>query len=177
MEDSEILSLYTSFKDDARGWLTLHRQHFTQFVAIILAVLGATVAAFVKLFQQGEVLLILIIGPILSGSLSVFAIRVCNKFYKRYAEHDAIGYKFYRLLEIHSDLKKDLQSVKEVYPGQKGVFPDRQAGRLSEANSVDEYATNRLFARDASNRFIVFTFGGLVCLSAILAVLIFCVAV
>lgn len=177
MNDSDLLSLYTSFKDDARGWLSLHRQHFTQFVAIILAVLGATVAAFVQLRQAGPVLLILILGPILSCSLSVLAIFVCDKFYTRYAEHDAISYKFYCLLEINSGLKEDLQAVKDVYQGQEHVFPARWISRLKGAESVDDYAKSRLRASDASNLFIMLTFAGLVGASVILALAIFLVAV
>jgi hypothetical protein len=172
MNDSDLLSLYTSFKDDARGWLSLHRQHFTQFVVIILGVLGATIAAFVQLRQEGVVLLILIIGPLLSSSLSVLAIFVCDKFYTRYAEHDAISYKFYCLLEIRSGLKEDLQAVKDVYRGQDDVFPVRWVGRLREAGSVDEYAKGRLRAHDASNRCIMFTFAKLVAASAILTLVI-----
>lgn len=172
MNDSDILSLYTSFKDDARGWLSLHRQHFTQFVAINLAVLTATVAALVQFREAGKVPPILLIGPLLSSALSMLAILVCDKFYKRYAEHDAISYKFYCLLETHSGLKEDLQTVKHIYPEQEGVFPMRWICRLKGAGSVNEYAKSRLHASDASNRFIKLTFIFLVTLSAILALVI-----
>ncbi len=69
LSNSELLTLYMSFKEDSRGWLALHRQHFTQFVAIILTVLGAVVAAFIKLKGDNggeQVLPILVIGPILT---------------------------------------------------------------------------------------------------------------
>jgi len=177
MNDSDLLTLYTSFKDDARGWLALHRQHFTQFVAIILAVLAATVAALVKLRGEGSVLITLTIGPALSAYMSVMAIFVCDKFYKRYAEHDAISYKFYRLIETNSGLKEDLDSVAHVYPNQKQIFPDRWDSRLNRTGSVDEYATSRLRASDASNLFIVRTFKGLIGVSIILMLVILIVAV
>lgn len=174
---SELVALYTSFKDDARGWLALHRQHFTQFVAIILAVLGASVAAFVQLRSEGMILLILLIGPLLSALLSVLAIFVCDKFYYRYAEHDAISYKLYCLLENRSDLKKDLEAVKQIYAEEKELFPLRWVSRLQNARTIEEYAISRLRAPDASNRFIMLTFAGLVGVSGILTVLIVLVAI
>jgi len=79
LTNSELVDLYTSFKDDARGWLALHRQHFTQFVAIILGVLGVSVTAFITLINREHVILIVVIGPTLSILLSFFAISVCSK--------------------------------------------------------------------------------------------------
>ncbi len=172
MTDSEIIALYTSFKDDARGWLALHRQHFTQFVAIILALLGASVAAFVQLRGARVVPSLLIIGPVLSGMLSVLAIFVCNKFYMRYAEHDAISYKLYRLLERRSKLGEDLETVKDVFPEQKDLFPQRWVSRLRDAPTIHKYAKDRVRATDASNFYIMLTFAGLSVVSILLAVVI-----
>jgi len=173
MTDSDLIDLYTSFKDDARGWLALHRQHFTQFVAIILAILGASVAAFIKLDQQdGDMPLVLIIGPVLGIPLSVLAIFVCNKFYTRYAEHDAISYKLYRLLERRSNLREDLEIVKGVFWEQEGLLPERWVSRLTDAPSIEKYASDRVRATDASNFFIMLTFAALSVASGLLTLMI-----
>lgn len=175
LNNTELVALYTSFKDDARGWLSLHRQHFTQFVAIILAVLGVSVTAFIKLINEGYVLLIVIIGPVLSIVLSIFAIFVCNKFYKRYCEHDAISYKLFRLLESHSKLKMELEAANQLHPG-VDLFPQRWIKRLDNAISVDDYANKHVRTRQASNFFIMCTFWGLFGISSALIAAILLIA-
>jgi hypothetical protein len=172
MTDAELVHLYTSFKDDARGWLALHRQHFTQFVVIILGILGACIAAFVQLRSAHTMTSLLIIGPVVGGMLSVLAIFVCNKFYMRYAEHDAISYKLYRLLERQSGLREDLETVKDVFPDQADLFPQRWTNRLKAAPSIGRYADDRVWATDASNFYIMLTFGGLSVVSVLLAIMI-----
>lgn len=175
LDNSELIDLYTSFKDDARGWLALHRQHFTQFVAIILAVLGVSVTAFIKLINEEDVLFIVIIGPFLSILLSIFAIFVCNKFYKRYCEHDAISYKLFRLLESRSELKMELESVNQLLP-EDDLFPQRWIKRLDNAIPVGDYAKKHVRTREASNFFIMCTFSGLIVISVVLIASILLVA-
>lgn len=175
LSNSELLTLYMSFKEDARGWLALHRQHFTQFVAIILAVLGAVVAAFIKLKGDNggeQVLSILVIGPVLTIFLSILAILVCNKFYKRYCEHDAIGYKLYRLLESRCDMKTALKAVDYVYSEADDLFPERLTGRLDDAKTVDQYAKKHVRSPKASNFYIMLTFAGLIVISVVLVIVI-----
>jgi hypothetical protein len=172
MDNNEWVTLYTSFKDDSRGWLTLHRQHFTQFVAIILAVLGATAVAYIKLSCEGKTFQIIALGPALCIPLSVLAILACNKFYKRYAEHDAISFKLFHLLESREDIKKDLDSVKHIFPKNDYLFPKRWVKRLNDAETIDKYAKSRVFAPDASNFYIMLTFTALIIVSGILAIFI-----
>lgn len=175
LSNSELLTLYVSFKEDARGWLALHRQHFTQFVAIVLAVLGAAVAAYIKLKGDNggeQVPCILVIGPILTIFLSILAVLVCNKFYKRYCEHDAIGYKLYRLIESRSDMKTDLKTVDYVYPEADDLFPERWTDRLNDAKTVDQYAKKHVCSPKASNFCIMLTFAGLIAISVVVMIVI-----
>ena len=175
LTNSELVDLYTSFKDDARGWLALHRQHFTQFVAIILGVLGVSVTAFITLINREHVILIVVIGPALSILLSFFAISVCSKFYRRYCEHDAISYKLFRLLESRSELKMELEAVNQLH-SKDDLFPQRWIKRLDNAIPVGDYADEHVRARDASNFFIMRTFWGLIAINAFLIVVIILIA-
>ncbi len=172
MQDKELVALYMSFKDDSRGWLTLHRQHFTQFVAIILAVLGASTAAYMKLSCDEKLFKIIALGPALCIPLSFLAILVCSKFYKRYAEHDAISYKLFRMLESCSDLKKNLDSVHHIFPEDDELLPQRWIKRLNKAKKIDEYAKKRVLALNASNFYIILTFVALILVSGTLAIYI-----
>ena len=155
---SDLIALYISFKDDARGWLTLHRQHVTQFIALILAVLGATIAAYVR-FLTGEppvVPRVLVLGPLVGVFLSILAVFVCNKFYKRYAEHDAVSISILRMLS------PDL--------GVYEIIPKRWRQRFRDDMTPDEYAKWKIRnpRSGSSNLLIVCTFIVLVIVSAFL---------
>lgn len=169
LKEPELVALYTSFKDDARGWLALHRQHFTQFVAIILAILGASITAFIKLIDEDNELWIVIIGPILSIPLSFFAMFVCNKFYRRYSEHDAISFKLFRLLESRTGLNKELKAINQLF-AEDDLFPERWLKRLDNAIPIDRYADEHVRTYKASNFFIKCTFWGLIAASLALIV-------
>ena len=69
MEDDAIVQLYVSFKEDSKSFLSLHRQHFTQFTTIILAVLAASIGASYQFKQEG--LLLLAVAALSSRDLSM----------------------------------------------------------------------------------------------------------
>ncbi|MBA7680980.1 hypothetical protein ES703_89306 [subsurface metagenome] len=178
MADEDIIKLYISFKEVARGWLSLHRQHFTQFVAIILAVLAASSTAFFYLKGESWLLLIVVLGPALNIWLSVLAIKVCDKFYLRYVEHDAVSAKLYFILEESKEINSRVEATKEILPGDSHLFAQRWLERIKDENcgTSGEFAERRLHARDSSNRFIRITFRLFIGLSIVVAVVIMAVA-
>ena len=121
---------------------------------------------------MGKTFQIIALGSALCIPLSILAILVCNKFYKRYAEHDAISFKLFRLLESREDFKKDLDGVNHIFPKSADLFPQRWVKRLNDAEKIDKYAKSRVFAPDASNFYIMLTFAALIIVSGILTILI-----
>lgn len=165
--DEYIGSIYTSFKDDARGWLALHRQHFTQFVTIILAILAASMTALYNLSGEGPLLLLVAFGPGLNIVLSVLAIRVCDKFYLRYWEHETASYKLYGLMNERHNIDSRIEAGKQIFRGDHHLFPQRWLDRVAEYETCDEFVKARLTAPDSSNRFIHITFWALICISSV----------
>ena len=167
MDDKNIQNLYTSFKDDSRGWLGLYRQHFTQFVAIILAVLAGSLTALHNLRGETWLLLLVSLGPAFNIALSILAMHSCNKYYLRYWEHEIASYKLYGILGIAEEINTRIANDKSLFPLDKHLFPTRWIERASKYKTSDEFAKARMKARDSSNWSIRFTFIVLAIISAI----------
>lgn len=170
MADYSIESLYASFKDDARGWLGLHRQHFTQFVSIILAVLTASLAALYHLRNEALLLLLVSLGPALNIILCVLAVRVCDKFYLRYWEHETVSYKLFGLMEDAHKISARIQERKGIFPADSHLFPRRWLDRVAEYDTSKSFTESRLTARNSSNWYIRITFWVLIGISAVIGV-------
>ena len=153
MDDRDILQLYLNFKDDWKGWLDLHHKHFAQFVALILAVLAATLAATYRFLNNPGLLLSIAIGPFINVGLSVIGIKLCNRFYQRFLEHEAISNNFFRLFRKVSEEqgKKPL-----AFPESDKLFPKRWLHAQKESNSIETFVRSQKYR--GSNRWIVVSF-------------------
>jgi hypothetical protein len=49
MDDQTALELYTLFRQENATWLSSHREHSQQFLTLIAAILGVSIAAVVQL--------------------------------------------------------------------------------------------------------------------------------
>jgi len=156
MENDTIIQLYVSFKDDSKGFLNLHRQHFTQFVTIILAVLAASIGATYQFRKEGWLILAVAFGPFLNVALSVVAIALCNRFYKRFLEHEAVGDKLYCLLDETNKIDSKVDKNKNILPGDSHLFPDRWVNDLKQYQTTTEFVKDRV--NKGSNKFIQITF-------------------
>jgi len=156
MGNDTIIRLYISFKDDSKGFLNLHRQHFTQFVTIILAVLAASIGATYQFRKEGWLILAVAFGPFLNVALSVLAIAVCNRFYKRFLEHEAVGDKLYYLLDETNKIDSKVGKNKNIHPNDSHLFPDRWVNDLKKYRTTAEFVKDRV--NRGSNRFIQITF-------------------
>ena len=94
-EKDGIITLYICFQERTQGWMNLHRQHFTQFITIITAVLAISLGASYQFMNEGWLPLIVALGPLLNIVLSCTAIDVCDRFYKRFLESMTIANKLY----------------------------------------------------------------------------------
>jgi len=168
MTDDEILTLYTSFKEDSRGWLSLYRQHFTQFVTIILAVLAASLTALHNFAGDKTVLRLVSLGPWFNVVLAIVGMRVCWKYYLRYWEHEIASYKLFDALEMAGELNRRIAN-KSLCPEDTHLFPSRWRERTSAAEYPDSrrLANARVRSMQSSNFGIMVTLALLAAISAV----------
>ena len=177
MTEEYIDSLYTSFKDDARGWLSLHRQHFTQFVTIILAILAASLTALYNLRSEGWLLLLVALGPLLTIVLSILAMHVCDKFYLRYWEHETTSYKLYDIMNKCHNIDSQIEAGKNIFPSDQHLFSQRWLDRIEGHETSDNFIKSRLIVPDSSNKFIHITFWALIITSSVVIMTVLCMSI
>jgi hypothetical protein len=179
VDDKDILHFYTSFKDDSRGWLGLYRQHFTQFVTILVAVLAISLTALHNLRDEVLLLCLVALGPMCNILLARRAMHSCNKYYLRYWEHEATSYKLYNILKCSKEINKRIEEDESMFPDDKHLFPARWLSRVTENidetsdekkyRTTDRFVEARVKAKDSSNRSVRYTFILLIAVSAIVA--------
>jgi hypothetical protein len=177
MKSDEIVSIYTSFKDDSKGWLGLHHQHFTQFVTIISAVLAVSIAAISQFQNNGWLLLFVVIGPIFNIILCFTATKVCDRFYQRFLEHETVAMKLFLLSGLSQSFSKEVEKRGiELFPESTHLFPERWVNAMSGYGTVEKFVQDYL--NKGSNRLIRRTFRTLAIFNVIIgiAVIVFAVA-
>ena len=87
MDKKTALELYTLFRQENSLWLGSHREHSQQYFTLVIAILGASIAA-VSQFNSFHPLLITIIiaGPLINIQLCRIAITMCDRSYQVYLE-------------------------------------------------------------------------------------------
>lgn len=176
MKSDELISVYISFKDDSKGWLGLHHQHFTQFVSIILAVLAASIAAIAQFQNNRWLLLLIVIAPVFNTILSFTAIKVCDRFYQRFLEHDATAMKLFLLSGLSQSLQKEIDKQQlSLFPKSTHVLPERWVNSMSGYDTVESFVKD--YMNKGSNQLIRRTFRFLAILNIIIGVAIILFAV
>ena len=176
MKPDEIVSIYTSFKDDSKGWLGLHHQHFTQFVSIILAVLAASIAAISQFQNNGWLLLVTVIAPVFNTILCFTAIKVCDRFYQRFLEHEATAMKLFLISGLSQSLQKEFDKKEmTLFPKSTHVLPERWVNSMSGYDTVENFVKDYL--NKGSNQLIRRTFRALAMFNIIIGISIILFAV
>lgn len=175
MKSDELVNLYTSFKDDSKGWLGLHHQHFTQFVTIISAVLAVSVAAISQFQNNGWLLLLTIIGPIFNLILCFTATKVCDRFYERFLEHEAVAMKLFVLSGLSQSMPKEGKKQEiRLFPESTNLLPERWVDAMSSYNTIESFVKDYL--KKGSNQLIRRTFRTLAIFNFIIGIAIIVVA-
>ena len=171
MEKNEIITLYISFKDDSKGWLNLHRQHFTQFVTIILAVLAVSIGAFYQFRNEGWLLLLISFGFFFNAWISCVAIKVCDRFYQRFLEHETIADKLYFLLDKVYKIDPQIKANVNIFQGDSHLFPKRWLDSIKnyKTKTSDKFVKDKM--KEGSNRFIRCTFKTLAIANIVIAII------
>ena len=118
--------------------MVLHRQHFTQFVTIILAIFGIGIGIYYKFQNEAELLLIASICLFFNSFLSFVAIKVCNRFYRRFLESVTIANKLYFILNECFNIDSKAKECKEMLSEDCRLFPNRWINALKKSNKSDK---------------------------------------
>lgn len=169
MKESDILQLYISFKNDSTLWLGLHHKHFSQFVALVLAIMTATLAVTYKFLGNTPVLYSITVGPIINVVLSIVGIKICDRFYQRFLEHEAISNRFFSLYRSIVE-SGGSESTGPTLPSGSELFPSRYIDAQGNTESIDTFVKCR--KGKGSNLWIHICFGILACLNVIVLVFI-----
>ncbi len=172
IDNEALIRLYINFQQETHGWLNLHRQHFTQFVTIILAFLTAFLGIFYHFQSQSQItcLLKLALASLFSFNvmLSIVGIKVCDRFYQRFLESITIANKLYLLLKNGiGDIDLKIKNNEDIYKNDSHLFPNRWINATKNYEKTDKLnSKNRKeqkgFVEDhmwkGSNRYIRITF-------------------
>jgi hypothetical protein len=87
MDKNTALELYTLFRQENSLWLGSHREHSQLYFTLVIAILGASIAAISQFISLHPILMaITIIGPIINLFLCQIAITMCDRSYQVYLE-------------------------------------------------------------------------------------------
>src|SRR5258706_12307580 len=176
MGPNEISNIYISFKDASKGWLSLHHQHFTQFVFIILAVLTASIVALSQFQNNGWLLLLITIGPIINVTLCFTATKVCDRFYQRFLEHESVAMKLFLLSDLDGKFSnKKPKKEQLLFHKDTHLLPERWIDTMSNYENIDQFV--EAYINQGSNKLIRRTFQILILLNVIICVAIVLFAV
>jgi hypothetical protein len=87
MDKKTALELYTLFRQENSLWLGNHREHSQQYFTLVIAILGASIAAISQFMTLHPLLIfIIVIGPLINLLLCRIAITMCDRSYQAYLE-------------------------------------------------------------------------------------------
>ena len=132
MDNQRAFELYTLFRQENATWLSNHREHSQQFLTLVAAILGVSIAAVVQLstipnlFRDNIWVLGLIsLGPFVNVPLCINAIRMCDRAYQAYLECISIQAKLERRIGLIGKRSTSAKDSIFEFPDDKNIIPDR----------------------------------------------------
>ena len=132
MDDQTALKLYTLFRQENATWLSSHREHSQQFLTLIAAILGVSIAAVVQLNTISDwvsnntwSLGLISIGPFVNILLCINAIRMCDRAYQAYLECVSIQAKLEKRIGLIDERLTLTKGKILEFPDDKNIIPGR----------------------------------------------------
>jgi len=124
MKNEKLLRLYLAMRSEHVEWISRHSQHFSHYLTLVVAVLGATLGASYYFLgtDGGEVTIIVaFLGFGANIGLCYVAIRACDRFYRRFLESVTVMAK----LEASLELDKRPSVPEDPFADDQHWFPQR----------------------------------------------------
>ena len=132
MDNQRAFELYTLFRQENTTWLSSHREHSQQFLTLIAAILGVSIAAFVQLSTTPDlvnnnpwVLGLISVGPLVNILLCINAIRMCDRSYQAYLECISIQAKLERKIGLIGKRSTSAKDKVFEFPEDENIVPER----------------------------------------------------
>jgi hypothetical protein len=127
MDKKTALELYTLFRQENSLWLGSHREHSQQYFTLVIAILGASIAAISKFVDLHPFLMVIvIIGPLINLQLCKIAITMCDRSYQVYLECISIQSKLEPIIGLTEtrEISSGEQPIPQ-FPKDEHILPAR----------------------------------------------------
>ena len=124
MDESIALEIYKVYKGKETICLKLHRQYSQQYFTLIMAIFAASLLAIYHFKTDYQIMLAMLFVPIVNIVLSVTAIHMCNRFYKRFLEAITIQAKLEPLIGLIAT-RPDASEPSSPFPEDTHILPER----------------------------------------------------
>ena len=168
MEENSAFEMYKLFRREQHENFEHHRETLQNYLAFVVAVLGATIVGILELRGPGGIGVVVLAGPILNVFVCRLAIRMCDRFYLAALERIAISAKLESALGLRDPI--DLTSEgghADVLFRDKYLLPERWIEGTQYATS-EEFIQQHLNA--GVNRLARQTFHLVIVVNVILGV-------
>ena len=163
MDNQRAFELYTLFRQENTTWLSSHREHSQQFLTLIAAILGVSIAAVVQLstipnliINNAWMLGLVSVGPFINVLLCINAIRMCDRAYQAYLECISIQAKLERKIGLIGKRSTSAKDTILEFPDDNNIVPERWI-RTRDFRTSKEFVER--YMNRGANLLVRITFG------------------
>jgi hypothetical protein len=155
MEDmATLVELYRAQLGEQANAINLHKDYSHQYFTLVAAIVGVCAAAVHQFGAEPWLVLVVGIGPMLNILLCVTAIRMCDRFYRRFLEHITVLAKLEALIGLAAPLQETDRAL--PFPDDKFIIPERWIQSRARTESSAEFI--QINMKEGSNRVVRWTF-------------------
>lgn len=115
MNDERAFELYKLAHQEQISWLNLHRQHSQQYFVLVSALFAASLGAIYHFRNAPLFTIAVVVGPVLGALLSITAVGMCDRFYRRFLESITIQAKLAPIVGVTEE-RSELSNGKRPTP-------------------------------------------------------------
>ena len=156
MDKKEAFGFYKLIRSEEISWLNLRRQYSQQYLTLISAIFAISLGAFYQFKNDPLLVIAVTLGPLLNILLCITAIKMCNRFYRRFLEGITIQAKIESLLGLDNQREKNQKDAAiHSFPDDKYYLPDRWLKSRKQRSSLD-FVNEHMGS--GSNRYVQLSF-------------------
>ncbi len=163
MDNQKEFGLYTLFRQENATWLSSHREHSQQFLTLIAAILGVSIAAVVQLSTTPNLvsnntwmLGLISVGPFINVLLCINAVKMCDRAYQAYLECISIQAKLERKIGLLGKRSTSAKDKVLEFPDDRNIIPERWI-QTRDFRTSKEFVEK--YMNKGSNLLVRITFG------------------
>jgi hypothetical protein len=148
MDEKRALELYKLFKQQSSTALSTYHSSIQHYRALILAILGVSIAAATTILQMDRALLVLLvlcsilIGLFINTLLCWLAIKSCDRAYRSFLEAVAIQAKLEPAIGLvgrRQQTTEDTEDAIILFPQDENIIPKRWIAEQKKFPAAEEF--------------------------------------